>query len=53
MVCGGTGLYVTALVDGFDLAGVPPDPERRAERTEVGHSTAEGFESLVGRAPRP
>jgi tRNA dimethylallyltransferase len=34
IVAGGTGLYVTALVDGFDLARVPPDPARRAGRAE-------------------
>lgn len=40
LLCGGTGLYVSALVDGLDLAGVPADPERRAERTAV--ATAPG-----------
>lgn len=35
VVAGGTGLYVTALVDGFDLAQVPPDPVRRADRAEL------------------
>ncbi len=47
VVCGGTGLYVTALVDGFDLTGAAPDPERRAERTQTA-STPVGLESLVG-----
>ena len=28
---GGTMLYVDALCDGFNLAGVPPDPQLRAE----------------------
>ena len=28
---GGTGLWVDALLDGLNLAGVPPDPARRAE----------------------
>ncbi|MGA7987308.1 MAG: tRNA (adenosine(37)-N6)-dimethylallyltransferase MiaA [Candidatus Dormiibacterota bacterium] len=46
VVVGGTGLYVTALVDGFDLAGVPPDPARRAARTELA-VTPEGFEVLA------
>jgi len=32
VVVGGTGLYVSALVDGFDFANAPPDPARRAER---------------------
>jgi tRNA dimethylallyltransferase len=45
VVAGGTGLYVTALVDGFDLAGVPPDPARRGERTELA-ATPEGLERL-------
>ena len=27
---GGTGLYVRALLDGWNLAGAPPDPELRA-----------------------
>lgn len=35
LVVGGTGLYVTALVDGYDLGGVPPDPARRRERTRI------------------
>jgi len=30
---GGTGLYITALVDGLDFADVPPDPRTRAVRT--------------------
>ncbi|HUZ71092.1 MAG TPA: tRNA (adenosine(37)-N6)-dimethylallyltransferase MiaA [Candidatus Saccharimonadales bacterium] len=46
VVAGGTGLYVTALVDGFDLAGAAPDPERRRERTESA-ATPEGLETLV------
>jgi tRNA dimethylallyltransferase len=32
IICGGTGLYVSALIDGLDLARVPADPLRRAER---------------------
>ncbi len=46
IVCGGTGLYVTALVDGFDLAGAPPDPARRLERT-ASATTSEGLDALV------
>lgn len=46
VVAGGTGLYVTALVDGFDLALVPPDPERRAERNELA-ATEAGLQSLA------
>lgn len=46
VVAGGTGLYVTALVDGFDLARVPPDPARRADRSELA-ATAEGLAGLA------
>jgi tRNA dimethylallyltransferase len=46
VVAGGTGLYVTALVDGFDLARVPPDPARRADRSELA-ATAEGLAALA------
>ena len=46
IVSGGTGLYVTALVDGFDLAGAPPDPARRLDRTESAR-TSEGLDALV------
>jgi tRNA dimethylallyltransferase len=46
VVAGGTGLYVTALVDGFDLAQVPPDPVRRAHRAELA-ATPEGLASLA------
>ena len=35
IVVGGTGLYVTALVDGYDFGGVPPDPSTRRERTRI------------------
>ena len=46
VVSGGTGLYVTALVDGFDLAGAGPDPGRRAARTESA-ATPGGLDDLV------
>jgi tRNA dimethylallyltransferase len=46
VVAGGTGLYVTALVDGFDLAGAPPDPAHRADRTTLA-ATPAGLDSLV------
>jgi tRNA dimethylallyltransferase len=46
VVAGGTGLYVTALIDGFDLARVPPDPARRADRSESA-ATPGGLEALV------
>ena len=32
---GGTGLWVDALLDGLSLAGVPPNPDRRAELEEL------------------
>ena len=35
VVVGGTGLYVTALVDGFDFGRAAPDPERRAARAAL------------------
>jgi tRNA dimethylallyltransferase len=46
VVAGGTGLYVTALIDGFDLAQVPPDPVRRADRSELA-ATPEGLATLA------
>jgi tRNA dimethylallyltransferase len=51
VVAGGTGLYVTALVDGFDLAQVPPDPVRRADRSELA-ATPEGLETLAAELRR-
>jgi tRNA dimethylallyltransferase len=35
VVEGGSNLYVDALLDGLTLAGVPPDPARRAELEEA------------------
>lgn len=35
VVEGGSNLYVDALLDGLTLAGVPPDPARRAELEEM------------------
>jgi tRNA dimethylallyltransferase len=35
ILVGGTGLYVSALVDGLDLARAPADPVRRAERNAI------------------
>lgn len=46
IVAGGTGLYVTALVDGYDFGGVPPDPAARQERTRIAE-TAPGRAQLV------
>jgi tRNA dimethylallyltransferase len=51
IVVGGTGLYVTALVDGYDLGGVPPDAAVRAERTRVA-ATAAGLEQLAAELVR-
>ena len=51
VVSGGTGLYVTALIDGFDLAQVPPDPVRRADRSELA-ATPEGLASLAAELRR-
>jgi tRNA dimethylallyltransferase len=31
VLVGGTGLYVRAIVEGYQLVDAPPDPERRAE----------------------
>jgi tRNA dimethylallyltransferase len=46
VVAGGTGLYVTALVDGYNLALTPADPTRRALREQQGAAAA-GLEGLV------
>jgi tRNA dimethylallyltransferase len=35
ILVGGTGLYITALIDGLDLARVPADPERREQRAAI------------------
>lgn len=51
MVVGGTGLYVTALVDGYDFGGVPPDPATRCERTRIAR-TASGREHLAAELTR-
>ena len=51
VVSGGTGLYVSALVDGFDLAQVPPDPVRRADRSELA-ATPEGLATLAAELRR-
>jgi tRNA dimethylallyltransferase len=51
VVAGGTGLYVTALVDGFDLAQVPPDPVRRADRSEMA-ATPDGLAALAAELRR-
>jgi tRNA dimethylallyltransferase len=46
IVVGGTGLFVKALVDGFDFGGVPPDPAIREQRTGQA-ATDEGLLALA------
>jgi tRNA dimethylallyltransferase len=46
IVVGGTGLFVKALVDGFDFGNVPPDPTTRGERTSRA-ATDEGLRALA------
>lgn len=46
VLCGGTGLYVSALLDGLDLARVPADPERRTERAAIA-ATPGGLDRLA------
>lgn len=50
LVVGGTGLYVNALVDGFDLDSQPWSPELRARLAD--ELQAEGLEPLAGRLAR-
>src|SRR6266550_513247 len=50
LVVGGTGLYVSALVDGYDLASQPWSPEIR-ERLAAELET-EGLSTLAGRLAR-
>jgi tRNA dimethylallyltransferase len=51
ILVGGTGLYVTALIDGYDLAGIAPNPRRRAQRTRLAQ-TEEGRAQLVAEIRR-
>lgn len=51
IVVGGTGLYVTALVDGYNLAGAPPDPRMRAERSRLA-TNEEGRHTLAAEVVR-
>ena len=46
VVVGGTGLFVKALVEGFDFRNVPPDPTTREERTSQA-ATHEGLRALA------
>jgi tRNA dimethylallyltransferase len=54
IVVGGTGLYVRALLDGFELPGGPPDPVRRralAQRAGTPGGLAEMAGELARRDP--
>lgn len=51
IVVGGTGLYVKALMDGFELSGGAPDPERR-ERLRERAASPEGLAELVAELVR-
>jgi len=51
LVVGGTGLYVRALLEGLDLARVPPDPQRRRERAALAGSP-EGLAALAAELRR-
>jgi tRNA dimethylallyltransferase len=51
ILVGGTGLYVRALLDGFELSGGAPDPERRAELT-MSAATPEGLARLAAELRR-
>ena len=42
---GGTGLYISAIVEGYQLVDVPPNDQLRAELESTSHSS-------TGRAPR-
>ena len=46
ILVGGTGLYVSALLDGLDMEAPPPDPDERRRRTEQA-TTAAGLAILV------
>lgn len=46
IVVGGTGLYVTALLDGFDFASTAPAPESRAVR-DAEAATPAGLRALA------
>jgi tRNA dimethylallyltransferase len=45
IVAGGTGLYVTALIDGYNLGQTPADPARRAQREQKA-ATSDGLRAL-------
>lgn len=36
IICGGTGFYIDALVDGVEFPNVPPNPKLRAELARLG-----------------
>ena len=51
IVTGGTGLYVSALLDGYELADAAPDPVLRRRRTETA-GTPQGLDALVAELRR-
>lgn len=51
ILVGGTGLYVTALVDGYDLGTAAPDPAMRAARTRQA-ATPDGLAELLAELAR-
>ncbi|MES2953124.1 MAG: tRNA (adenosine(37)-N6)-dimethylallyltransferase MiaA [Patescibacteria group bacterium] len=50
IVCGGTGYYIDALIDGISIPEVPPNPELRTRLTEK--TTIELYEMLCTKDPR-
>ena len=51
IVVGGTGLYVTAVINGYDFGGAPPDSLVRLERTRIA-ATVAGREQLAAELVR-
>lgn len=47
MIVGGTGQYVSALIEGWQIPNVPPDPDLRAELEA--EAEAEGWPALLAR----
>jgi tRNA dimethylallyltransferase len=50
LVVGGTGLYVSALLDGYELPGQPPSPELRGQL--LAELEADGLPPLAARLER-
>ncbi|MBI5148000.1 MAG: tRNA (adenosine(37)-N6)-dimethylallyltransferase MiaA [Parcubacteria group bacterium] len=44
VICGGTGLYINALIGGWSIPSIPPDPKLRARLEKI--TTKELFEKL-------